>query len=571
MVNLRSGKNCDTKPILVPQTQRVRTRKNPKQCFVKMVNLRSGKNCDVKPIVVPQAQRGRKRKNPKQCFESDSEDELPNVLERKPKIFMEKCDIVLERKPKSFMEKCDIVLERKPKIFTKKCDMCASSFRSQVHLKEHISKHPEPDLFIRPDGLPITFVMPTTSCEEKNSMKCSCKKGSCKERREVKFLVEEGGGALLETPEGDNWVWLLTSKDNFLGHSEAISASYVKDCVEQRRILPDLAKYRVGSLAPRFRENPLEVMLGFRGWTESTPIADVKPKTRDIYDMGIIGEESDLEVFESFLRETESLELSEGKTESLTDLIRNFEIEADVLEDVQEWARTELAKTEMSEYLPKVQNTTVEQNQGRMRPVTPDQGFESGGDDEDLEDCPNKRKETTQNNCHQDETTKAVSEPRKIFLMAPCQHCRKSFNCDEYLMNHVKKVHRETLPSLPCTFCSKTFISEEILKRHMNEKCGKRPKSYSCKLCDETFGSNYRLMKHKIVHMDQKQFPCQYCEKNCKTNDLRRFHEVYHVRRHHQAHKGGAFPCEECRESFAKAKYLKTVFEKNMISTVVLS
>ena len=165
----------------------------------------------------------------------------------------------------------------------------------------------------------------------------------------------------METPEGDNWVWLVTSKDNFEGHSEAFSASYVKDCVEQRRIVPDLVKYRVGSMAPRIRENPLEVMLGFRGWTESTPIAVVKPKPRDIYDMGMIGEESDLEVFESFLRETESLELSEDKTESLTDLIRSFEIEAIVLEDVQEWARTELAKTEMSEYLPKVQNTAVEQ------------------------------------------------------------------------------------------------------------------------------------------------------------------------------------------------------------------
>ena len=108
-----------------------------------------------KPVLVPQTKRGRKRKNRKQCFESDSEDESINVLDRKPKIFM------------------------------KKCNMCASSFRSQVHLKEHISKHPKPDLIIRPDGLPITFVMRPTSSEEKNFMKCSSKKGSCKERKEV--------------------------------------------------------------------------------------------------------------------------------------------------------------------------------------------------------------------------------------------------------------------------------------------------------------------------------------------------------------------------------------------------
>ena len=210
----------------------------------------------------------------------------------------------------------------------------------------------------------------------------------------------------------------------------------------------------------------------------------------------------------------------------------------------------------MSEYLPKVQNTVVEQKQrSRIRPVrtkSPDEGFESGGDDDDLEDCSAKRKETMQNNCHQDEAMEAAPEPRKIFLMVPCQYCRKSFKDKYRLMNHVKKVHNKTVQSskdLPCTWCSKTFVSDESLKRHMNEKCGKRPKSYSCKLCDETFVTNYRLMKHKIVHMDQKQFPCQYCEKNCKTNDLRRRHEVTHER-HHQAHKGGAFPCEECRESF---------------------
>ena len=163
-----------------------------------MVNLRSGKNCDMKPILVPQ--RGKKRKNPKQCFVSDSEDELPNNLDRKPKIFM------------------------------KKCDMCGSCFRSQVHLKDHISQHPEPDLFVRPDGLPITFVMSPTNLCTKGF--CNLESSCCKARRELKSLVEEGGGALLEAPEGKHWVWLSTSKENFEGHSEAFFASYVKDCVQ---------------------------------------------------------------------------------------------------------------------------------------------------------------------------------------------------------------------------------------------------------------------------------------------------------------------------------------------------
>ena len=197
----------------------------------------------------------------------------------------------------------------------------------------------------------------------------------------------------METPEGDNWVWLLISTDNFLGHSEAFSAAYVKDCVEQRRIVLDLAKYRVGSMAPRFRIRP-------------------------------------------------------------------------------------------------------------VRTKSPDKGFESGGDDEDLDDFSAKRNETTPNNCDQDETTKAVSEPRKIFLMVPCQYCRKSFKDDKCLMNHEKKVHNKTVQSskeMPCTWCSKTFVSDEGLQRHLY-RCGKRPNSYSCKLFDETFVRNYLLQKHEIVH-----------------------------------------------------------------------
>ena len=108
---------------------------------------------------------------------------------------------------------------------------------------------------------------------------------------------------------------------------------------------------------------------------------------------------------------------------TILDCLDHFGPFGPFLENVQEWARTELAKTEMSEYLPKVQNTVVEQKQGsRIRPVrtkSPDEGFESGGDDEDSGDCSAKRKETMQINCDQDETTKAVSEPRKIFLMVP--------------------------------------------------------------------------------------------------------------------------------------------------------
>ena len=48
-------------------------------------------------------------------------------------------------------------------------------------------------------------------------------------------------------------------------------------------------------------------------------------------------------------------------------------------------------------------------------------------------------------NCNQDETMKAVSEPRKTFLMFPCQYCQKSFNDAAHLRIHLK-THSGTKP-----------------------------------------------------------------------------------------------------------------------------
>ena len=104
------------------------------------------------------AKTGQKRKNPKQCFESDSDDD---------------CE------PKFSGPASAETRTRKPQFFMKKCDMCGKSFRTNVHLKKHMSHHPEPDLFVRPDGLPMTFVMAPSSR---------------KEREEVEAMVEEGGG-----------------------------------------------------------------------------------------------------------------------------------------------------------------------------------------------------------------------------------------------------------------------------------------------------------------------------------------------------------------------------------------
>ena len=506
------------------------------QIVTTKMSLRSGKifgaNIDV---TLTGAKTGQKRKNPKQCFESDNEDDLPKfsgsteARTRKPVISMKK-----------------------------KCDLCGKPFRTNVHLKKHMSQHPEPDLFIRPDGLPMTFVMASSTS---------------KVREEMKVMVEEGGGAMVEAPQGDNWVWLLTTSDTFLGHSEAFSTAYVKECVKQGRLLPDLSRYRLGNTGPRYRENPLDVMLGFRGWTDSTPI-DIKPKSnvpaRDIYDMGLIAEERDMDAFESYLRETESLE----EPESMSDLIKNLENEADILDEVQEWARTELAKTEMSEYLPPQFQTSVGKKKHLpkpsksslpVRPNSPDEGFESGSEEDEMEkvkvDEDEMEKETQKNfpeTSIQDEKCQLdVAKRHKIIQMFPCKYCRKSFKADKGLKSHIKIVHEEASMILTvnkgtfrCIQCLKTFAKENYLKLHM-KRCGDNSKRFQCNVCDASFVMNADLKQHKFRHMKHPCFSCKHCEKTFRQKSGLRGHQEIHLREHRE-HRDQVFPCEECKESFAK-------------------
>ena len=92
---------------------------------------------------------------------------------------------------------------------------------------------PDPDLFIRPDGLPMVFVLSATGAD----------------RRQVVEAVEAGGGqvrASLPPTAAATAVRLLGRTEICLRKEENMFlVKYVTDCVAANSILPNLADYKI--------------------------------------------------------------------------------------------------------------------------------------------------------------------------------------------------------------------------------------------------------------------------------------------------------------------------------------
>ena len=77
------------------------------------------------------------------------------------------------------------------------------------------------------------------------------------------------------------------------------------------------------------------------------------------------------------------------------------------------------------------------------------------------------------------------------------------------LSQHMINVHQEKI--VKCEICDKTFKSVNAKLNHVNNVHGMYT---SCLICELTFPSNAYLRVHiKRVHQRERQFPCDYCQK----------------------------------------------------------
>lgn len=148
-----------------------------------------------------------------------------------------------------------------------------------------------------------------------------------------------------------------------------------------------------------------------------------------------------------------------------------------------------------------------------------------------------------------------ISEPKesqyqpkikKISKQYQCRFCDKTFPVRRHADEH-ENVHFERRP-YECYICHKDIISFRSLRNHLRLHYD-RP--HKCLVCEKTFIKKSKLdlhtrEKHLPATDPRRFFPCEFCDKICKTYSIMRHHVIIH----HKTVKAGTFSCDYCQKSY---------------------
>jgi KRAB domain-containing zinc finger protein len=121
------------------------------------------------------------------------------------------------------------------------------------------------------------------------------------------------------------------------------------------------------------------------------------------------------------------------------------------------------------------------------------------------------------------------------------------------MLTHDPELVKKHIPYHSCSTCGKHFLTTSALKIHMAVHIENKP--FQCERCDKRFTIKYYLKDHmnSVHNTGEKQYKCSFhgCERDFATRDyLNR-----HFKRHFQRIN---FPCDQCGEIFlneTKRKY----------------
>ncbi|XP_034482669.1 zinc finger protein OZF [Drosophila innubila] len=136
-----------------------------------------------------------------------------------------------------------------------------------------------------------------------------------------------------------------------------------------------------------------------------------------------------------------------------------------------------------------------------------------------------------------------------------CNHCSKEFGGKTDLLRHML-IHSDERPH-KCTECGKCYRQAVNLKNHITT-AHEHKKQFACTECPKSFALKERLRLHMRLHSGEKPYPCALCDKRFARGGQLQQHMVSHHKTSIQQ-----FNCTKCSASFSTNANLRVHMERH--------
>ncbi|CRK96195.1 CLUMA_CG009624, isoform A [Clunio marinus] len=124
-----------------------------------------------------------------------------------------------------------------------------------------------------------------------------------------------------------------------------------------------------------------------------------------------------------------------------------------------------------------------------------------------------------------------------------CSECGKVYKSYSSYHRHFERIHLQ-VKNFECDYCSYRCYTRDHMEIHV--KSHLKIKTHYCELCGKAFGNGSILRQHFLTHQNKRPYTCEKFDCNFS------FKSIYALRRHQKTHSLGKrkYECEVCSSKF---------------------